>query len=367
MPKPIAIPPRLTKLREKLTEQNYDALFVINESNIRYLSGYTNHDAFLFISGAKHGAANIFITDFRYTEQAAEECPDYQVMLYKKSATTLAELISEYCTKHGVKRLAFEYGHISHARYQELAQTLTGIELCASNGLIEGLRNIKDQAEGERLRLAAAATDRVFAAVCQFIRPGVTERQIEWEIARNIREQGSNPSFPSIVVSGVRGSLPHGVANDKPVAQGEFITLDFGCTYDGYRADLTRTVFIGQPSAEQRHIYDTVLQAQLASEAAIKAGVAGSDIHKIAREIIDQAGYAGRFGHGLGHGVGLDVHEQPSMNETAEFILAAGCYVTVEPGIYIPGIGGVRIEDIVEVTSDGSENLYTSTKDLICL
>jgi Xaa-Pro aminopeptidase len=367
MLKPIEVTPRLAKLREKMAAHNYDALLVVNESNVTYLSGYTNHDSFLFITGNAHGAANIFITDFRYTEQAAAECPDYESVLHRGTAPLLPVRISELCAKYGIKNLAFEYNHIGYARHQEIQQALTGVEMVASKGLVEELRYIKDEAEGQRLRLACEATDRVFAAVCKFIRPGVTERQVEWEVIRNIREQGCDLSFNPIVVSGIRGSLPHGVANDKVVEKGEFITLDFGCLYEGYHADMTRTVFVGEPTAEQRQMYDTVLKAILAAEAFIKDGVTGAATDKVARDLIYQAGYEGRFGHGLGHGVGLDVHENPFMGEVHDFTLQAGNYLTVEPGIYIPGVGGVRIEDVVAVTKDGCDILYSSTKELICL
>lgn len=364
---PITIAPRLAALRQRLAKENLDALLVVRESNVTYLSGYTNHEAFLFISGENHGAANIFITDFRYTEQAEEECPDYEIVLYKNSEPVFSRRVAELCEKYGVKRLGFEQPHISYHMHESVKADIGGVEFLPTTDLIEDQRKIKDAAEVERLKIACAGTDKVFADICKFIRPGLTEREVEWELLSSIHRHGFDQSFTCIVVSGARGSLPHGLASDKKLLEGEFITMDFGCMYLGYHADITRTVFLGRPEPEQRRFYEIVLAANLRAEAAVRGGVAGAAVDAAARDYITEAGYGKYFGHGLGHGVGLDIHERPFMNRVCAENLENNCFITVEPGIYLPAQAGVRIEDTVLVTENGCEVLFNSPKELICL
>ncbi|MDR2712154.1 MAG: Xaa-Pro peptidase family protein [Clostridiales bacterium] len=364
---PIIIEPRIKALRQRLRQGDFDAMLVVNEANVSYMSGFTNHDSFLFISGDNCGAANIFITDSRYIEQAEVECPDYSVMLYRNPNPTLAERMRELCAAYGVKRLAFERAHISYNLHEEISTALKETEFLPGENLIEDLRYLKDAAETERLRLACACTDKVFADICTFIKPGLTERDLEWALLQSVHKHGCEPSFPFIVVSGARGSLPHGKADNKELAAGEFVTMDFGCMYKGYHADMTRTVFIGQPTNEQRRLYDIVLSANLRAEEALRAGVMAQAVDAIARDHIGQEGYGENFGHGLGHGVGLDIHERPFMSRISEDRMEKGCVITVEPGIYLPGKCGIRIEDTVLVREDGCENLFSSAKELLCL
>jgi Xaa-Pro aminopeptidase len=357
------IAPRLKGLRQTLTQDGFDAMLVVNESNVTYMSGYTNHDSFLFISSD----ANVFITDFRYREQAEAECPDYRIMLYRNAHPTLPERLAELCGEYGVKRLAFERAHIGFGQYDDIRAKLEGIEFVPTENMIENIRYVKDTAEIERLRQACACTDKVFADMCAYIKPGLTEQDVEWALMQSMHEQGCASGFPPIVVSGARGSLPHGVANDKKLAAGEFVTMDFGCMYQGYHADMTRTVFIGQPTAEQRRLYDIVLTANLKAEEAIRAGATAQATDAVARDYIAGQGYGEFFGHGLGHGVGLDIHERPFMNNISQDTLEKGCVITVEPGIYLPGQCGIRIEDTVLVHEDGCEPLFSAPKELICL
>jgi len=364
---PIIIAPRLKALRKSLAQGNFDAILVVNESNVTYLSGYTNHESFLFISGDACGGANTFITDFRYAEQAKAECPDYTVMLYRNQDPTLPKRLEELCAKYEVKRLAFERAHIGYARYEDIRAALKGVEFLPCENLTEDLRYVKDAAETERLRRACACTDKVFADICAYIRPGLTEKDIEWALLESVHKQACEPSFPFIVLSGARGSLPHGIASDKKLAAGEFLTMDFGCMYQGYHADMTRTVFIGQPTAKQRRLYDMVLKANKLAEEVLHAGVLARAVDAAARGYFSDEGYSKEFGHGLGHGVGLDIHEQPFMNSVSNATLPKGCLVTVEPGVYLPGNCGIRIEDTVLTLEDGCENLFSAPKELICL
>ncbi|MCL1974581.1 MAG: Xaa-Pro peptidase family protein [Firmicutes bacterium] len=364
---PIIIGPRLKALRKALEQKNFDALLVVNESNVSYMSGYTNRDSFLFISNESCGAANIFITDFRYIEQAETECPDYSIMLYRNPDPTLPERLIELCAAYGVKSLAFESEHIGYARHKEIAAALTKTEFLPSENLIENLRYVKDAAETARLSKACSCTDQVFTDICKIIKPGLTELEVEWALLQSVHEHGCQPSFPFIVVSGIRGSLPHGIAGDKKLQTGEFITMDFGCMYEGYHADMTRTVFIGEPTTKQRCLYDIVLKANELAEEKIQAGATAQSIDALARGYITQQGYGKNFGHGLGHGVGLDIHERPFMSNISKDTLSQGCLITVEPGIYLPGDCGIRIEDTVLVMETGCKNLFNSPKELVCL
>jgi len=364
---PIIITPRLKDLKQALAQDSFGAIFVVNESNVTYMSGYTNHDSFLFITSDTYGAAQIFITDFRYREQAEAECPDYQIMLCRNAHPALPARIVELCGQFGVKRLAFERAHIGFGQYDDIRAALEGVEFVPTENLIENLRYVKDTLEIERLRRACSCTDKVFADICGFIKPGINEQEVEWALLQSMHEQGCQPAFPAIVVSGVRGSLPHGVAGDKKLAAGEFLTMDFGCMYKGYRTDMTRTVFIGQPTAKQRRLYDIVLTANLKAEQAIRAGASAQALDALARDYIAKQGYGEYFGHGLGHGVGLDIHERPFMNRISQDTLEQGCVITVEPGIYLPGECGIRVEDTVLVHEDGCEPLFSASKELICL
>ena len=355
---------RVDRLCARLQEQGLDAVFITNESNVRYLSGYTNHDAVLFISAA---GERRLITDFRYGEQAEAECPDYQVLASARGKDGRYKVLAQCCAETGVRQLGFEPLAISYGDFLLLQKTLDRVKLRPVLSLVEDLRYIKDAGEEELLRSACAATDRVFAKLCGFIRPGLTEKELEWELLTLVNREGCDSSFQPIVVAGERGSLPHGVAGERRLQRGDFVTMDFGCTYQGYRADMTRTVLLGRPTPKQREIYDIVLEAHLRGFAAFKPGVPGRVPDAAARDYITERGYGENFGHGVGHGLGLDIHEEPFMGRTCDKVLEAGCFLTMEPGIYLPGWGGVRIEDTVKITVTGAESLFTSGKELICL
>ncbi len=366
--KVLTIKTRLADLRKLMAEKSIDALFVSHESNVTYMSGYTNHDSFLLITGNNCGAANLFITDCRYTEQAAEECPDYEVILYRSPSASLGERLSEASQKYQIKTMAFEKNYLTYNHYQQITEALKDCQFNPSAELIESLRYTKDESEQKALVKACAATDIVFSAACDFIKPGQTEKEIEWFMISQINAQGCTLSFPIIVASGPRGSLPHAEPGDRIVQAGDMITLDFGCCYKGYRADMTRTISLGKPANQElAKIHGIVLEANNRAEAIMKPGILGSAVDAVARDYITNAGYGEQFGHGLGHGVGLDIHEIPFMSRTCDYKLQENCFITVEPGIYLPGIGGVRIEDTMHITADGAINMFKSNKELICL
>jgi Xaa-Pro aminopeptidase len=355
---------RIEKLVERLKSEGFDGILLIKDSNIRYMSGYTGADSYVIISET----ARAFITDSRYTEQAEAECTGFEVIKWRHPAAGLEETIQGVCSKHGIKKLAFERDKMTYDLFERLSNGMKSIELIPSSGLVEGIRYVKCQEEIENIRRAAEIADNAFDEVLKYIRVGVSEKDIERELQYLIKKKGADDiGFPIIVASGKRSSLPHAIPSDKRIESGDFITLDFGAMVNGYRSDMTRTIIVGEPTDKQKEIYDIVKAAQAAGEQAIKAGVQGSVPDDSARGYISQAGYGDNFGHGLGHGVGLDIHEEPFMSTRCEKILQIGNVITVEPGIYIPDWGGVRIEDTVLVKEDGIEILTKSPKDLIIL
>lgn len=355
---------RIEKLVVRLKEEKLDGIFLMNDSNIRYISGFTGSDSFVIITEQSRA----FITDSRYTEQAEAECKGFEVIRWGKPLMGLHETIKEICEKYNVKKLAFERQHVSYDRYEELSKALTAVELVPSSGLVEDLRSIKDDAELNYMRKAAQIADEAFSEILKYIRPGVSEMDIERELQYFIKKKGAEDvGFSTIVASGKRSSLPHAVPCDKKIEKGDLVTLDFGAKYMGYRSDMTRTIVVGAPSDKQREIYEIVRKAQEEASKAVKPGVAGKVPDACAREYITNAGYGEYFGHGLGHGVGLDIHEGPSLSKAAEKLLEVGNVVTVEPGIYLPDWGGVRIEDTVIVLENGIEVLTKSSKELIII
>lgn len=355
---------RLASLRQAMAEANIEAILLINKANVRYLSGFSGYESYLLIS-AEHCA---LITDSRYSEQAEKECPLYEIILHQGKITPLPELVANLCRSQGIKNMAFEREYTSYALFEKLRRAVAeSVELIPSGGLVERLRFRKSAAEIELLRQACSLTDKAFALICQLIQPGVTEKELAADLLYIINKLGCESSFPIIIASGANGSLPHAIPSDKPLASNEFITMDFGGMYHGYHADMTRTVFIGQPDQQQQQIYDIVLAAKQKAQALIKNNASCQEVDAAARDYITAHGYGDNFGHGLGHGVGLDIHEAPLMNPSSQQRLQTDTFVTVEPGIYLPGWGGVRIEDTLLVTESGYENMFTSPLEMVCL
>lgn len=348
---------RIAKLRQRLIAEGVDALLVTVPSNVCYMSGFTaGHDASLLISATQA----LLATDFRYYEQTEREAPDYRLFKLTKG---LPAHLGDLAKEAGARRIAFESTHVTHALYQDLTK-VEGVELVPEKGWVEELRAVKSPAELNLIRRAVATSDAVIAALAKILRPGMTEKQLAWEVEAFMHAHGADDvAFPVIAAGGPNAAMPHAVPSERTIVPGEPLTLDLGARVQGYCSDLTRTVCIGQPDARFREIYGIVLKAQEAAEAGIKAGMLGKDADALARQVITDAGYGDAFGHGMGHGVGLDVHERPSAGARSEDRLEPGMVVTVEPGIYLPGWGGVRIEDLVVMTENGVEILSRATKD----
>ncbi len=350
---------RIDNIHKALTAQELDAVVVSSAENIRYLSGFTGDSTLLMIT--LHQA--YLLTDFRYLEQAEQESPDFTVA---EPAGGLVETLADVAAKTDVKKLGFEAEHITYQQLKVFEEKLSGIDLLPTVDLIETERQRKDDGEIANLRKAVEIADQAFEKVLPLLKPGVTEREIAAELEYIMKKNGAEkPAFDFIIASGPRSALPHGSASDKKLLPGEFVTLDYGAVYKGYHSDMTRTVVLGKASEEQRKLYDIVLEAQLQGIQQVNAGVVCAEVDRAARDIIKGYGYGENFGHGLGHSVGLAIHEKPNFSFRDQTVLTPGMALTVEPGIYLKGWGGVRIEDIVLVTDAGCEVLTTTTKKLL--
>ncbi len=364
---------RIAKLRARLAEEGIDALFVSAPAedihhtlgaNRRYLSGFSGSLGHLLIT---QDAAFIAV-DFRYYEQAEREAPEYTLWKAVDGMKTwLSQLVAE--AGLGGKKLGFESGGITHGMYSAIRDAIGEAaesdrpQLVPTEALVEGLRAIKEPEELEALRLAVELGDAAFQDVAARIEPGWTEKQVAWEIEKYAREHGAEGlSFPTIVAAGPWGAMPHAQPRDQVIKEGDGIVIDMGVSLDGYMSDLTRTVFVGKPDDQFKKIYDIVLAAQLTAEELVQSGMTGGDAHNIAHKVIEEAGYGDSFGHGLGHGVGLQVHETPRVGGTSEDVLQDGMVITVEPGIYLPGWGGIRIEDMGYLKDGKYVNFTTAPK-----
>ena len=343
---------KLTALRTAMAEAGAQALLVSDPANIRYLSGFSSPDDGTVLVLPERA---ILFTDSRYTAQAAAESW-LPVEIGSNTDNVIAELVKDL-------RLGVESDHLTLSRYRKLAG-LTGSEPLALNPLLAKLRLLKSAAEIELLREAARITDVAYAAALGTLKAGVSEVEVALELERVMRQEGADGSgFDIIVASGERGAMPHGVASGKKIENGDLVTMDFGANYRGYHADMTRTVAVGEVSAEARRMFDAVLEAQIASLAAVAPGKRGSDIDGVARRILEDYGLGDAFVHSLGHGTGLEIHEDPRLSQRSDDVLAPGMIVTIEPGVYIPGFTGLRIEDLAVVTEDGHEVLSKSPKE----
>jgi Xaa-Pro aminopeptidase len=367
-PQASALHGRVERLREKFASADLDALLVSQPESRYYLSGYTGHDlpprdsaGYLLITRERC----FLLTDSRTTEQAEHEAPDYEVLEYGIKAR-LTQRLAELVRAHGLRRVGVEAIHLPHHSYQQIADILRGnAELVPTSDLVDQLRIAKDEAELASLRTAQERLDDCFAHVSERLRPGMTERKVARMVEDYLREHADGPSFPSIIASGPNASMPHAVASDRQIQPREPITIDIGALYQGYCSDMTRTVCLGSAPDKLKEIYGIVLRAQEETEAALRPGMTGKQADAIARDVITAAGHGDHFGHGTGHGIGLEVHEPPWVSSTkGENELQPGMVFSVEPGIYLPGWGGVRIEDLVLMTDNGAEVLARSHKRL---
>lgn len=352
---------RLNNLQEKLKEKHLDAVMITNSVNRSYITGFYGTAGYGIVT--QDGA--FLLTDFRYTQQATKQATYFEVIQFEG---TPFESINLLLKKHHIKTLGFEDKDITYSQYEQFKEKLETAELIPIEDLIVDLRKIKDEAEISRMKEAARIADLAFSHIIKNIKPGMAELEVAFELEFFMRRNGAKAlSFDMIVASGVRSSLPHGVATDKKIETGDLVTLDFGCIFEGYCSDMTRTIGIGTLNEKQKEIYNIVLGAQMKALESVIPGKKGREIDKIARDIIAGYGYEKNFGHGLGHGVGREIHEAPRLSVLGEEILKPGMVVTIEPGIYIEGFGGVRIEDMVVVTQEGIDNLTSSTKELLII
>lgn len=351
---------RLAKLRSLLRQEQLPALLVTKFVNVTYLTGFSGDDSYLLVT-AKDA---IMLSDFRYVDQLQEECPGLAAEI-RPQGVSMLQLITQVARQAKISRLGIEAESMSVGLHERLRQALPKVELAATSGLVEKLREIKDREEIEQIRQSVYVAQRAFEVIRAQLRPEQTEKRVAAELEYQIRQfGGSGGSFAPIVAVGPRAALPHAVPTDRRMDASDFVLIDWGAKAPHYASDLTRILVTGKISAKLERVYGVVLKAQLRAIEAIRPGARMSDVDAVARTVIAQAGWGKNFGHGLGHGIGLEIHESPRLAVQQDQPLVAGMVVTVEPGIYLPGWGGVRIEDDVLVTRDGHEVLSDLPKEL---
>ena len=352
---------RVTRLAAQLPEKELDAILISSPENRHYLSGFTGSAGYLFITPRRQ----VLFTDSRYTEQAGNQSPHFEVIQIKPGLDWLVDALKEI----GVKRVGLESDNMTVASYNRVLdaikenEELGGTSLIATSGITDELRVFKDKDELSQLQKAIDASDRAMEAVCPTIQAGMTEKEVAWRMEVAMREFGADSiSFNTIVASGLNGAMPHHRADDTVIRDGEPIVIDMGAQVNGYCSDISRTVVVGEPDEMFHKIYNIVLGAQLTAINTVRPGLTGEECDALSRVIIAEAGYGDNFGHSLGHGVGLAVHENPRVGPNAENELKANMVFTIEPGIYLSGWGGVRIEDIVVLGEDGAAPMSKAGK-----
>lgn len=352
----------INKILNLLQQKQLDAIIIANGYNIRYLSGFTGATGYLFISEE----TQVLLTDGRYTTQAREECRGVEVEL-APNVSSYGTLLNDLLSRESCRNAGYEDQIMTCASFQLLRQACASVqEWIPLSGEVDRLRMIKTTEELDKIGAAQKIADQGFAHMLDILKPGMTELEAANELEYFLKKQGaSGLSFETIMASGLHSAMPHAVPGQKKLASGDFVTMDFGCIYEGYCSDMTRTVVLGKANDRQKEIYDVVLAAQEAALDYLKAGVTGAQADAVARDMIAKAGYGEYFGHSLGHGVGLYIHEEPRLSVADKTQLEADMVVTVEPGIYIPDFGGVRIEDMIAVKENGIHNFASSTKELL--
>ncbi|NOY41737.1 MAG: aminopeptidase P family protein [Planctomycetes bacterium] len=351
---------RRNKIRRMLRKHRVDALLVTNFTNVSYLTGFTGDDSYLLLTGKN----DIVLSDERYTTQLEEECPELELNI-RGPGKKMLSAVSRLLTSVKAKRLAIEAGSMTVALHLALQESVKGCELVPASGWVEELRAVKDRDEIAKTRVACEQARRAFEVVRASLTPEMTELQVAADLEYQARRFGGKClSFPPIVAVGARAALPHASPTEQRLENADFTLIDWGVNEGQYVSDLTRVLVTGKISPKLRKVYGVVLNAQLAAIKSIRPGVACGAVDQVARSIIAKAGYGKQFGHGLGHGTGLEVHEAPRLSQGQSTLLAPGMIVTVEPGIYLPGWGGVRIEDDILVTRTGHEVLTSVPKEL---
>jgi len=354
---------RLRKLRTSIAEKGLDAFLLSQPENLRYLSGFTGSSGWLIISGQNA----ILATDFRYVEQAKEESPEFEIIQTKQE---LRDWLPGLVSDSGWHKLGFEANFISYYSFHKLSEAIktkrVNLELVPTTGIVEQLRSIKAPEELEFITKAVALTDAVFEQAKGIIRPGITEKEAAWEIEKLLRQEGSEGiPFEIIVASGPNSALPHARPTEKIICSGEPVLIDMGARISGYCSDFSRTLFLGETDKTFREFYNIVLKAQTAAIEGIESSMDASQADQLARSVVEQADYGDAFGHNLGHGVGLAVHELPTLGPSSSDSLADGMVFTIEPGIYLAGQGGVRIEDMVVLENGKAEVLSKAKRNLL--
>lgn len=351
---------RRSSLEPFFEEFALDAILISDIRNIRYLCGFSGSEGALLINPVTAW----FLCDSRYTAQAEAEVQGADV----RECVLRLETLHTLAVENGLKRIGFEAAHTSVSAYRKIAGILTGIELVELGSVLDNVRTRKDSTEIELLSVVATLASRSLESVLHLVKPGVRESDIALELEFEMRRRGADGrAFDFIVASGVRGAMPHGRASDKIIRSGELVTIDFGALKDAYHSDETVTVACGEPGVREREIHAIVKTAHDLAIEQVRPGLGCKELDAMAREYIRECGYGEYFGHGLGHGVGLEIHENPTLSPRSEAILEEGMVVTIEPGIYIPGFGGVRIEDTLLVTADGYQVLTSADKQLLIL
>lgn len=351
----------MVKVRHELEKRQLDGAFFSQIDNVRYVSGYTGDDAYLVLTKDKQ----YFLTDPRYTEQAAQECPDWEIVNWRQSRKAAADVAAELCRLQGCHAVGYEATALNVDNFQKL-QDGTGAELCSISGLVEVFRAVKTSEEIACSRIACDIACRAFERILKDIRVGVTEKELASLLSHYMVLEGADTKpYGNILISGARTSLLHGIPSAKAVEYGDFVLMDFGCAYHGYLSDMTRTVVVGKATAKQREVYELERKMTEAGTTLMKPGQKLSEVYQATRAIIEDTEYLPYHYPNIGHGIGVFVHEIPFISPAAETVFQPGNIVTIEPGIYIPGWGGVRIEDQILITEHRNENLVTATHELL--
>lgn len=354
--------PGLMRLRQRLVEEGLNAVLISSPENRRYFSGFRGSAGYLLISQE----AALLATDSRYTEQAKMESPGFQIV---QTTSGPEDWFPKSVSALQVEKIGFEAQHLPYASYHQFVGLVKGAEKGASRiefipaGFLDSIRAVKEKEELQTIQRAIDISDAAFSNVAPTIDPGMTEKELAWKLERVMREMGSESMpFEIIVASGPNAAFPHHKPNDRPIGKGEPVIIDMGARVDGYSSDLSRTIYLGPPDNTFRRVYNTVMKAQTTAIETLKSGMTGETADGLARKVIEQAGYGEAFGHGLGHGVGLAIHEHPRLGRNSQHILEDGMVFTVEPGVYLPGWGGVRIEDVVVLVEGKAKQLSKAPK-----
>lgn len=351
----------LVKLIDYLKENNIDSFFISRPQNVRYVSKYTGDDSYLLITEKE----NFFITDPRYTEQAQQECGDFTIVNWREQGKTIADALKTIIERLNIKTYAFEGEFVNYNLYNEL-KTKINAEAISLTNVIESFRSIKSTEEIQNLRSACEIADRAFDRIIKDIRVGITEKELASKLSHYMVTEGADTKpYGNILISGKRTSLLHGIPSNKTIEYGDFVLMDYGCGYNGYLSDMTRTVVVGKATPEQREVYDLVKRMQSDATKTMLAGANAKDVYYSSIEAIKDTKYFQYHYSGIGHGIGLFVHEIPFMGPKSNEVLNENNVITIEPGIYIPNWGGARIEDQILITKDGNESLTNSTRELI--